>query len=307
MQDLSDLAFVAAVTRTGSLAGAARQLQVNHATVFRRIAALEAALGVQLFDRNNGRYVATLAGEELAATGALIAEHAERSLRKVAGYELQPSGIVRITTTDSIANHLLNPALQQCRAAYPEISLHVSIDNAMLDLSRRDADIAVRATLRPPDYLIGKRIAPVAFAVYGAGTYLMEHQSTTDLAAHHWLSLGDAYERHRSLLWLQRIVPLERVGLRTDGFASLAQACKDGLGLAVLPCWIGDAAAELYRVEEPQSDLASELWLLTHPDLRNVPRVRAVFKTLQTALGLHKKALEGLGPCQGWHKTILAP
>ncbi len=299
MLNLNDLTYVAAVTRTGSLAAAARELQVNHATVFRRIASLEASLGVRLFERNNGRYVATVAGEELAATGASVNDTAERSLRKVAGYEMQPSGVVRITTTDSIATRLLNSGLQQCRATYPEISVHVGVDNAMLDLARRDADIAVRPTLRPPDYLIGNRIAPLAFAVYGAQDYLQQ-QPDQELAAHQWLALSEAYERHRSLQWLQRIVPLERVGLRIDGFAGLARACEDGLGLAVLPCWIGDAAPALRRVQEPQAELASELWVLTHPDLRNTPRVRAVFKTLLAALGLRQQALQGLGPARSW-------
>ena len=297
MQDLNDLTYVAAVARTGSLAAAARELQVNHATVFRRIASLENTLGLRLFDRHKGRYVATTAGEELAATGTAVAATAERTLRKVAGYEMQPSGVVRITTTDSIAMHLLNSALLQCRATYPEISLHVGIDNAMLDLARRDADIAVRPTLRPPDYLIGKLIAPLAFAVYGAQDYLRQHPSQ-DLATHQWLALSEAYERHRSLQWLQRTVPLEQVGLRMDGFASLARACADGLGLAVLPCWMGDAAPALRRVQEPQAELASELWLLTHPDLRHTPRVQAVFKTLQGALGQHAAALQGMRPGQ---------
>ncbi len=293
MTDLNDLVYVSAVARTGSLAAAARELQVNHATVFRRLAALEGSLGVRLFERSAGHCVATAAGEELAAAGESVAHTAQQSLRKVAGYELQPSGVVRITTTDSIAAHLLNTALARCRAAYPAIGLHVGIDNAMLDLARRDADIAVRPTLKPPDYLIGKRIAPLAFAVYGQRDYLAR-EPEKDLAARPWLALSDAYERHRSLQWLQRILPLEQVGLRIDGFAAVVRACEDGLGVAVLPCWIGDASPHLSRLLAPQPELGSELWLLSHPDLRKTPRVHAVFTELHNALMLHEKALSGL-------------
>jgi DNA-binding transcriptional LysR family regulator len=295
MKDLNDLIYVAAVTQTGSLSAAARKLHVNHATVFRRIAQIETALGVRLFERDAGRYVATAAGEELAATGAAIELTAERSLLKVAGRDLRPSGVVRITTTDSFATTLLNPVLALCRARYPQITLHLGIDNNTLDLSKRDADIAVRPTRLPPDYLVGKCIAPLAFAVYGASDYL-EKTSVNTLSEHQWICLGESQERHRSLQWLQRIIPLERVGYRIDGFASVARACADGLGLAVLPCFLGDNLAPLRRFEEPVADLASELWILTHPDLRKTARIQTVFQLLHQELGKRTQALQGIKP-----------
>lgn len=295
MQDLNDLIYVAAVTQTGSLAAAARKLHVNHATVFRRIAQIETTLGVRLFERDAGRYVATPAGEELAAAGSAIEQTAERSLLKVAGRDLRPSGVVRITTTDSFASTLLNPVLALCRARYPQIALHIGIDNNMLDLSKRDADIAVRPTRQPPEYLVGKRIAPLAFAVYGAMDYLQNTTAST-LSEHQWIGLGESQERHRSMQWLQKVIPLEQVGYRIDGFASVARACADGLGLAVLPCFLGDGLAALRRIQEPLPDLASELWVLTHPDLRKTARIQTVFQFLQQELGKRSPALQGLKP-----------
>ena len=295
MQDINDLIYVAAVTQTGSLSAAARKLQVNHATVFRRIAQIEQDLGVRLFERGAGRYVATAAGEELAAAGAAIALTAEHSLLKVAGRDLRPSGVVRITTTDSFASALLNPVLALCRVRYPQIALHVGIDNSMLDLSKRDADIAVRPTLRPPEYLVGKRIAPLAFAVYGAADYL-QNTTASSLPEHQWIGLGESQERHRTLQWLQKTIPLELVGLRMDGFASVAQACADGLGLAVLPCFLGDRLAPLRRMQEPIPELASELWVLTHPDLRKTARIQTVFQLLHQELGKQSLALQGIKP-----------
>ena len=293
MKDLNDLIYVAAVTQTGSLSAAARKLHVNHATVFRRIAQIEKDLGVRLFERTAGRYVATPAGEELAAAGAAMEQTAERSLLKVAGRDLRPSGVVRITTTDSFATTLLNPVLALCRVRYPHIALHIGIDNNMLDLSKRDADIAVRPTLRPPAYLIGKRIAPLAFTVYGAAHYL-ENSTATALSEHHWIGLGESQERHRSLLWLQKTIPLDQVGYRIDGFANIARACADGLGLAVLPCFLGDSVASLRRVHEPIPDLASELWVLTHPDLRETARIKTVFQILHQELGKWTRELQGI-------------
>ena len=295
MNDLNDLVYVAAVTQLGSLTAAARKLHVNHATVFRRIAQIEADLGVRLFERASGRYVATAAGEELAAAGAAIEQTAEHSLLKVAGRDLRPSGVVRITTTDSFASTLLNPVLALCRVRYPQIALHIDIDNNMLDLSKRDADIAVRPTLRPPEYLVGKRIAPLAFAVYGAADYL-QNTTASNLPEHQWIGLGESQERHRTLQWLQKTIPLELVGLRMDGFASVAQACADGLGLAVLPCFLGDSLAPLRRMQEPIPELASELWVLTHPDLRKTARIQTVFQFLHQELGKRSLALQGIKP-----------
>jgi DNA-binding transcriptional LysR family regulator len=293
MRDLNDLLVVAAIDETGSLSAAARKLDVNHATVFRRLVKLEKELGVRLFERDSGRYVATPAGEEIAAAATAIEQTAAQSLLKVAGRDLRPAGVVRITTTDSVASALLNPILKTCRARLPQVALHVVIDNQMLDLAKRDADIAVRPTLRPPDYLIGKRVSPLAFAVYGARQYLKAARAA-DLADHQWIALGESQERHRTVQWLQSILPLDNVGCRVDGFANVARACADGLGLAVLPCFLGDRMAELRRFKNPEAALASELWVLTHPDLRHTARVKAVFQILQQELGKLAPRMRGV-------------
>ena len=290
--DLNLLQDVAAVAQTGSLSGAARLLGVNHATVFRRIAQFEKALGVRLFERSSGRYVPTSAGEELAAAGAAVLATAEASLLKVAGRDLRPSGVVRITTTDSIAKTLLNPVLALCREQYPQIRLHVSIDNMMFNLSKRDADIALRASSKPPEHLLGKRIASLAMAVYGSANYLEKNQAKP-LADHAWIALGESQERHRSVQWLEKIKPLDQVAYRLDGFAAVAQACADGLGLALLPCFLGDSTAALQRATAPEPALATELWLLTHPDLRSTARVKSVFQMLQRELALRADLIEG--------------
>ncbi len=299
MTDLNDLIYVAAVTETGSLSAAARKLHVNHATVFRRIAQIETNLGVRLFERDAGRYVATAAGEELAGAGAAIEQTAQHSLLKVAGRDLRPRGVVRITTTDSIATTLLNPVLALCRVLNPHIVLHIDIDNAMLDLAKRDADIAVRPTLRPPEYLVGKRIAPLAFAVYGAAQYLENTATAATLSEHQWIGLGESQERHRTMLWLQKIIPIEQIGLRIEGFDGVARACANGLGLAVLPCFLGDSLPPLRRMQDPLPDVASELWVLTHPDLRKTARIHTVFQLLHQELGARAKALQGTEPPGG--------
>jgi len=292
LTDLNDLRCVAAICEEKSLSGAARRLGVNHATVFRRLNQLEEQLGVRLFERGGGRYVPTAAGEELARAGAAMEQTAEQSLLKVAGRDLRPSGVVRLTSTDSFAQDLLNPIVALCRRRYPQITLQLSIDHQMYNLSKRDADIAIRPVIQVPDYLIGKRIGPLALAVYGAPSYLDDMQDKP-WAEHEWIALDDAQDQHRTLLWLAKIKPLDQVGYRINSFNAIRQACVDGLGLSLIPCFLGDGHPGLRRVMPPVTELSSELWLLTHPDLRDTVRIQAVFKILQQELARLAARLAG--------------
>jgi molybdate transport repressor ModE-like protein len=294
IEDLNDLRLIAAIAQAGSLAGAARHLGVNHATVFRRIMAVESRIGVRLFERQHGSYMPTPAGEELARTGAAMEEAALAAWMKVAGQDTRPSGIVRITTTDSIARSLLPAMLRSCRLRYPEIQLEVVLSGEMYDLSKRDADIAIRPSVKPPDHLIGKRIGKLGFAVYGENGYL-KSKGEADWRSHDWITLDGTQSHHRVLKWLASIQPLDQIGVVFNTFAGVAAACINGLGLAVLPCFMGDVESELVRVADVPENCSSQLWLLTHPDLHRTARVKAVFHLLQEELAAKAALLAGHG------------
>lgn len=283
IEDLNDLRLVALIAETGSLAGAARRLGVNHATIFRRLNQLEARLGVRAFERQGGRYHATAAGEELARAGAAMGEMATQALLKVAGHDLRPSGQVRISTTDSIALALLPAIAAQCRASYPQITLSVGVDNHAANLSKRDADIAIRPTPQPPDYLIGKRVGALQFCLYAAPGYLQTYPNRT-LGEQDWIALDDSYSGHRTLRWLERTQPLEQIGYRSSSFGMVREACAAGLGLAMLPCILGDAHPGLRRIGDTVTECGTDLWLLIHPDLRHTARIKAVFQLLHEGL-----------------------
>jgi molybdate transport repressor ModE-like protein len=293
LSDLNDLRLVAAILETGSLSGAARRLGINHATAFRRLQKIEAQLGVRLFERLDGHYTATEAGQELANAGAVIENVAGESLRKVAGRDLQPSGLVRITTTESLAGHFVGPIALACREKHPDIRLDVSMTNMIHNLSRRDADIALRPASRPPEELIGKRIATIAHAVYGARRYLRGERKTRALRDHDWIALDDSMGEHFSLRWLAKILSPDRARLRMNSYPGIYRACVDGLGLAVLPCFVGDSDAALKRVTGTLDDCHTDLWLLTHPDLRNMVRVKAVFQVMQEVVRKEQPLLAG--------------
>jgi DNA-binding transcriptional LysR family regulator len=293
LNDLNDLRLVAAILETGSLSGAARRLDINHATAFRRLQKIESQLGVRLFDRLDGHYTATEAGRELANAGAVIETMAGESLRKVAGRDLQPGGVVRITTTETLTGRFVGPIALACREKYPDIRLQLSVANMVYNLSRRDADIALRPASRPPEELIGKRIGRIAHAVYGARSYLRGKRKNLALRDHDWIAMDDSMGEHFSLKWLAKILSPERARLRVSSYPGIYRACAAGLGLAVLPCFVGDDDSALKRVTDLLDDCQTDLWLLTHPDLRNTVRIKAVSQIIQDVLRDALPLLEG--------------
>lgn len=281
LDDLNDLRFIAAISSTGSLSGAARRLGVNHATVFRRVVAIEGRLGVRLFERDGGHYTPTEAGEELARAGAAMEETALVSLRRVAGQDLRPSGVVRIATTDSLAQYLLPRMLQTCRSQFPDIQLELAISNDMANLSRRDADLAVRPSALPPDELVGRKIGPLAFAVYQLAGPNNEA----------WIAREGGHGKVGQ--WMRTYADAATIGLHINTYSGLCAACVAGLGQAVLPCFIGDTQAALIRKTPVLAGCSSELWLLTHPDVKKTARVSAIWQILQKELVCAAPLLSG--------------
>lgn len=299
MIDWTDLRYFAAVSRAGSLAGAARALGVNHSTVFRRINSLESTLAVKLFERGRDGYVLTAEGEEMMATALGVEESITALDRRMAGKDYRLSGSIRVTTTETIASTLLEPHLRDFHEAYPGIQVELVISNEFFSLSKRDADIALRPTRNPPEELVGRRLAGLAWAVYGATRYLA-HRSrprrTADLAKHDHVAGDDSLSHLEVTRWLRRRVPDARIVLRSNSVAALCGAARAGLGLAVLPCFLADPHTDLVRVLGPVAELDSELWLLTHGDLRHTARVRAFMEFVGQSVAGDRPLLEGRRP-----------
>lgn len=291
-----DLRLVLAIARRGTLSGAARALGVTHSTVFRRLASIERDIGARLFDRFRDGYAPTAAGDAMATVAARIGEDVLELERRLSGQDLRPSGIVRLTTTDTLALGLAMPHLAAFRADYPEIRLEVGVTNVVADLRRRDADIALRPTADPPAALIGRRIAAIAYAVYGSPDYLSRRRAK-DWSAHEWIGRDDALAGTVAARWMQENVPEERIFCRLDAVSAMREAARAGLGLVVLPCYFGDGVAGLRRAQEkPLADARSALWLLTHRDLRHAARIRAVMDFLAARLAGERARIEGRGP-----------
>lgn len=269
-----DLRIVLAIAETGSLSGAARKLRLSHATIFRRLGDIERRLGVALFERSRSGYAATTAGEDLAATAARVEEEILSVERRVVGRDLQLSGSVRVTTTDTLLMGLLTPIFADFRRTHPDIVLEIAVSNQLFNLSKRDADVAVRPSSAPPEVLVGRRIGSISQAVYGRADYHVGREGAT-LDQADWVG-PDAHLGYAALDgWMASNGMDERCRYRVDSMLGMFQAVRAGMGLAVLPCYLADADGTLMRVSGPIPELCTDLWLLTHPDLRRVARIRA--------------------------------
>ncbi|MVT66741.1 LysR family transcriptional regulator [Bradyrhizobium pachyrhizi] len=286
--DWNDLRLVLAVAREGSLSGAARQLGVTHSTVFRRLGTIEDAIGTRLFERFRDGYAPTPAGEIAAASATRLEDEVLALERKLAGQDLRPSGPVRITTTDTLGAVLMRH-LPAMRAAHPEII----ISNAMANLTRREAEIAIRPTPAPSELLVGRRIADIAHAVYGSRAYLARRVDK-DLSTHDWIGLDDALAGTVIAGWMRENVRSARITCRVDALPALRDAAAAGLGLALLPCYVGNVAPTLRRVTpKALAEPRSALWLLTHDDLKRTARIRATLDFLARALTSERALFEG--------------
>ena len=296
MLSWDDFRYIKAIAETRSLNGAAQTLNVNHSTVFRRLGQVEQQLGSRLFDRGRSGYVLTPCGEEMVRLAERIGDDVTAFERRVTGQDLRPSGELRITANDMVLLHLLTGVLVDFRTAYPEIVLDIVVSNTMLNLSRRDADVAVRASYLPPETLSGRCIAKIAWAVYGpAKQKIKSFHPRRDAPKYNWVGFADHIAIAKVTKWLKSHVDgADRMVYKINTMLGLAEAVAGGAGLALLPCFVGQSVPGLTRLTSPLPELEGDLWLVTHPDLNTTARVRAFVEFCATEVGKRRKIMEGL-------------
>lgn len=286
--DWDDLRFALAVAEAGSLNAAAQTLGVRHSTVLRRLDALEARLGSRLFDRLRAGYRPTEAGELLAEHARRVRPEIDALQRRLVGRDLEPSGSIRLNTSYIAMLYLLPQALASFARAHPRIEVEVAEASALVDLSRRDADVALRLSRQVPEHLVGRHLGDVDFAFYAVRGAPGLPQQVTPLEQLKAEGRFIGFERDHSARFferwmLQQLAP-ERIVLRVDIFQSVVAMVRTGLGLGLLPHFVEPAEPGLLRVSEPIPALRTPLWLLTHPDLRGVARLQAFTRHLAEAV-----------------------
>lgn len=292
-----DIQTFLAVAETGTIRGAGTRLRLNHATVSRRIAAFEGRLGVRLFDRVPGGYALTSAGEEMVAVARKVGEDIEALERRLLGLDAQLKGDLRVTMSDVLAQHLLMPDLTAFSRTYPGIELGLFVSDELFSLSRRDADVAIRIQADPPEYLIGQRLVTFARAAYASVDYLEHNPDPLTSRTAFWIGWGDPVRAPR---WVaDSDMPTLPIRHRFDAVLPQLEAAKAGLGIAMLPCFVGDTEPSLRRVPPGTTQPARPIWLLTHEDLRTTARVRAFMEFFRETFRRHRDLLEGNRPYRG--------
>ena len=293
----SDLEVALAIARAGSLSGAARELSVEHTTVGRRIAALEAALEVRLFDRTPAGYVLTEMGEAALEHARVIEEHAFALERTVMGRDARVAGTVRVTALDPFIDDFLLPNLPALTSAHPELNVIACTDHRVRNLSRREADIAIRyAAPRQPD-LVGRRLSGVGSALYASRDYLKRRGAPLDptqLAEHDLIGFAPEFAHATEAQWLTRHGRGARVAVRVASVAANLAAIRHGLGLGIHPCHAADRAPSVVRVSRVL--LEEEYWAVVHVDMARASRVRAVLDFLSDCAQRERSRLEQGAP-----------
>ena len=278
--DWNGLKTFLTIAEAGSLAGAAKRLGVNHSTVYRRLLAFETEIGSKLFNQDGNRYVLTEMGEALASQGQRIQSDFDSLERTLVGKEQLPKGTVKITAPFNLANRVLPHALLSLRVRYPDIQVDILSSNQALNMNSRIADIAVRATPAPPEHLVGKKVCELAWGVFAAKSYLKTApplQTQQDLALHRLVGGTGAMLDLPAFAWLEKQFS-HRIHTRCDELTAMSYFAEQGHGVAVLP--MDQCRVDLQLVFILSEISASQIWLLTHPDLRKVARIRIVMDEL---------------------------
>lgn len=290
--DWEDVKVVGALARHGTIRGAAKSLSVHHSTISRRVASLENALGARLFDRTPEGYALTEAGEHIALSAKTMESEIQRAGRLVSGGDREMSGRLLVTMAEPVAQYAFAPRLPDFVRQYPNLEIEITSTTNMIDLARRKADIAVRMNNNPHDSLFGKRLFTYCNAAYASAAYLAEHDLAQSPEDANWIGWDGSFERFPQ--WTVdtglSAVPVWGNFPALEMQAALARA---GMGIAMLPCFMGDHDPDLVRASARPPVPGRDVWILTHSDLRRTSRVRAFMRFAEDVLLENKNRFIG--------------
>ncbi len=289
MMNWDDARFFLAVARCGTLRKAANQLQVDQATVGRRLTALENSLGSKLFIRTPKSFSLSPLGESMLADMMKMENAVQAIARKAAGGDESLCGNVRIATTDTLAEAFVIPALQDLRQRYPAITVTLLTALNITDIAYHSADLAIRGARPDNDELIIKRLATIEMGLYASPHYLAQRGMPVK---------GEQLRGHDLLMFPRELVPRHwnnfcgetlyepNAVLQCNSQLLLRSATRSGLGIGLLLSCLADHDPELVRLF-PESKDWVDIWLVLHPDLQRAARVRAVVQALETSFSAH--------------------
>ncbi|MCA9556454.1 MAG: LysR family transcriptional regulator [Myxococcales bacterium] len=291
-----DLRVLLAVAREGSLVKAAKALSTTHTTVSRRLQALEVQTGARVIDKRPDGVALTPAGAELAAAAETMEAAALAAGKRVLGQDAALSGRLRIATLDAVAVGFA-PIFAAFSRRHPDVCLDVSVNNIPVSLTRREADVAIRVTDAPPEHLVGRKLGRLEYAIY-ASRSLVDGRAQ-DLLRYPWLKPQVQLRARRTEAWLAEHVPGVKIAGEYESLLSIIAAAESGQGACMLPCWLADPNPALTRLTEVLPDMGIDLWILTHPDVKQTARVRAFSDHVVAEVRPLQAILSGAGPRYG--------
>ncbi|TPV94078.1 MAG: LysR family transcriptional regulator [Myxococcales bacterium FL481] len=283
--DWNDVRFFLALARSGSVRAAGAVAGVSHSTVARRIEALEVRLSTRLFDRTRDGYALTDAGRDTLPQAERIEREMAALERVLVGQDDRLAGRVRVTCCDEFVSAMMIGELARLCEQHADLELAITADSRAFDLSKREADLAVRTLgvgATPPEHLIAKKLVPVVIANYAAHAHAERLVNNRDDPASRWLAVDD--RRFATQMIAASSYPDRPAWGAFSSLGLLLQATQLGLGLAMLPCYVADATPSLTRLPCPDLRHVADLWLLCHPDLRSNARLRAAREAVAGAL-----------------------
>lgn len=297
MFDWNDLRYFLAVARHGSTLAAARALEMNQSTVQRRLSALERQIGRPLVTRHPSGYRLTELGQEMVT-------HAERVEQAVLAFEQhleaaqrRATGVLRVACPEPIVFRITQSTLlERFRARHPDLRVEFVMSDKYVDLSKGEADVALRSGDTDDVDLVGRKIADSFWAVYASRRYIEEHgkpERVEDLDQHPLIGFDESMSKHRASAWLARVAPHAKIVARNNSVLGLVYAVKSGIGVAPLPTALGDSEPDLVRVLGPIAELARIWRLLAHPDVRRTARVSAFFDFIGEEIDALRPILTG--------------
>jgi DNA-binding transcriptional LysR family regulator len=294
--DWDDLKILLALSRKGSARGAAQALGVSNSTVTRRLDEMERVLGTHLFDRTPDGYRMTAAAEAFLPTAEHVEELVLSAERKVTGGDQELEGTIRLTLPPTGGLHFLVEELSEFSEQYPLIELELMASNDALDLSRREADIAIRVMpqgVKPPEYLIGRYISPISASTYVHRSMLNPNQPE-DTSHLTWIGKnpGDQVEA-----WLANTdFPDRPVRHAIDNLSLVYEAVNCKMGMAYMPCFMSYNQPDVIRIPGARINHDSDMWVLTHKDLRLSARMRVLRDVIARAFASISHQLDSRPP-----------
>ena len=278
-----DLRIVLAIAEHGTLSGAAAGLRISHPTLSRRLRRIEQRLGARLFERTPSSLRLTAAGEDLRQLAVRLRDDIAALERRIGGRDSGPGGPIRLTAPDAVSEYLLPGILAELCKEHAGLTIDLVVSNEVLSLAQRSADIALRVTDSPAESLRGRRVGTVAMAIYAARS-LPVPETLGAFTGVPWIGFDAALACSGPGTWVARNIPESDIRLRANTLLGAAQAVRSGIGCGLLPCFVGESIPDLVRIGAPLPALSLPLWLLVHPEMARLPRIRRACDALAAKL-----------------------